>query len=658
MKEYTFCYDIEKNAWRESHNPVFQSRDIASLPLVPIVTINNRRTGETWTKAWCKKHHTYEKILHCGTDGVTTQTGCYLEGLSIPLNNHIGQTSERHDDSHSVRWQVCHDEEEGTVQILSISARFLFTREQDISSGEFMSVPNLDTYSTTEESYHISEQQPATYVSAPTPVLSCALAALQEEACKIYGFPPKLLPPQKDKHGNEFIPGDFLEAFLHRPLDMSIFFFFRYFPNKNVDTLFPRNQAENFLPLAKALQLEPTEELRYLYKSNPLALILYLLLPELGIHRKENKRKFYGLYQFCGRFFPPLPKESSDQKEEVDRDFENLKFFCHWMLHGQSEEQVADHLLSMQKNWKRWMNHSLQRFRQYVEDMPADWKENVLQYGMTGELHDRLELLQQEQVSRQNDFHYGEKEHSCECKINDYNFRLISSRKAFLQIKEVQNGYLSKSTREEIEKEATALFLLERNGRYIANIWLQGNKVRSFCHEYGDKILSVKCELIFEYWTRLHGLKQMHSPRSEYMNQLIDKQKFIIEPIDRDAEWENMSLLQMLNLPESSIRTGYYLYLCRKLMECTLLCPADSPSLEDDEKEYLTRYFPYGKRIYDAAFDGNPEAQYAMNLLYREGICTRWPDLRLAGKWYMKALESGWLEIAPNKKDIQLCNMY
>ena len=81
-----------------------------------------------------------------------------------------------------------------------------------------------------------------------------------------------------------------------------------------------------------------------------------------------------------------------------------------------------------------WKDNALKGFQLYFDTMPAEWKEEILESGMTPKVYDRLVLLHQEHASRQEDLHYEDDVRSWECKINDYNFRLISSIHRFQQV--------------------------------------------------------------------------------------------------------------------------------------------------------------------------------------------------------------------------------
>ena len=81
------------------------------------------------------------------------------------------------------------------------------------------------------------------------------------------------------------------------------------------------------------------------------------------------------------------------------------------------------------------------------------------------------------------------------------------------------------------------------------------------------------------------------------------------------------------------------------------LLKAKAPTLGTNELDYLSDCFPWANRIYEAAQNENPEAEYVMSLIYRDGYCIV-PDIRLAEIWYKRAISHNWLQIAPAKKDI------
>lgn len=673
MQEWVFCFDPEKELWQECQNLAARRPDIADIPLIPVVNLWHQRTGENWRKAWCEKHHAYEVIQRYEADGLTTEAGCRLEGISVPMTNYVSQTDYSYDTNKSsltVRWLVRHRPEEREVLLKQGTAYFMFAWEKNRRTGEFAAVPSIGYCSERDIVLRIHETDPKNCPQLPYPILLCVLKALQKDAASLYGFSPQLLMPPTDREGYDQLNRDtrtelWLEAFLNRPLDMNIFFFRKYFrnhPEFDFDALFPSNRKENFPQLAKVFCIEPTDGLRRMYKKNPLSIIFRLMLPELGIKNEDLIRKFDYLHSFCGKtmkqdyrdrlFFDPLHRKETAPQNDEAKDYENLRFYARWLSKFISEEELAHRFLSAQKNWRNSLYTAMEFFREYFTLIPEDWKKEILRDGLTLSMRDKLGVFAQEQTAKKTDFHYSDKIRSWERKVNDYNFRLISSISQFMQI--AYNLSISHGMEpEKMPGSDTSLFVMERNGRRLACIWMQGKTVQhvSFV-EYRNKILEAKCRIVFLYWLKHHGLELKYAPTNEDTYRAL-KQEFIVEPVDRDEEWNRLSLMEMAELPQDRVRPGYYLSYYRKLTECNLMRP-HAPSLHEDEQEYLSRKFVWGKPIFDAAFRGNAEAQYAMSLFYRDGIGTAWPDRRLSDAWYRRAVDSGWLRIAPATKDVNI----
>jgi hypothetical protein len=150
-------------------------------------------------------------------------------------------------------------------------------------------------------------------------------------------------------------------------------------------------------------------------------------------------------------------------------------------------------------------------------------------------------------------------------------------------------------------------------------------------------------------WLQHFDIEEKYPPHINSYHAL--EQDFTIEPVDADAEWEKMSLMDLRAVPKEKIHSGYYLYFYKNLIEASLLHPR-GPKLEDDEQAYWMKNFSVAKPLFEAAFSGHPEAQYVMSLLYSDQYCS-YINRRLADKWYNLARENGWTEIAPAQKDIR-----
>ena len=681
MNEWTFTFHIETGTWQECQNPAFLGKDISEASFVPIVSLRNERTGEEWEKAWCEKHHAYEEIESYKADQVITKNGCVLEGMAVPVKKYVTQSYYRYYDeasSFTVRWRVRNNPSEKMVYLEHDTMEIHFAWEKDDKTGEFIAVPSLGTFNKYTISLSIADgTTDHDYFKLPYDVMVCALKALQDNASLLYGFTPRVFI--NSKPGNDYDPDGYpcgydleVKAFLERPLDMSIYFFRNFFApledddtsiEKNVfDKLFPRDQRENFLILAEHLHFEPTPEYRHLYETNPLALILHMVLPELGIEKSSLISKFDHLESFCSKrvgehmyrgrmFFDPLHRKDNDEEDDEANEYKSLRFYCQWLRQHISEEELADRLLAAQKNWRGWYLATLEYFKKHFSQVPQAWKDELIATGLSAELRNKLSILEQNEDELGKNIQHHPKAHDWECKINGYNFRLIPSIDKFKRIAWNLSSSHVIERMSKVKGKTLSCFAVERNGRYLGFILVEDiNIVLDWFPDYNNYLMMAKCHLAFLYWAKRNCLE-----RDDYSLNADDSygalaQPFNVEPVHKDAEWEKLNILEMMS---KTPRPGYYLSYYRKLAEAKLL-RSRPPKLTEDEGEYIAKQYAWGKPIYEAAVKGNPEAQYIMSLFYSDSVCTFGTDMRRSNEWYKRAVESGWLEIAPDKGSMQI----
>ena len=668
MQDTCFCYDAKTKSWVELQEKELAEPDISCVPVTLVMNFSHERTGEEWQKVWCPEHQTYEDIEEMEATEIVTASGCHLKGLVTDVHFTAYQSWYSYDSPASridkVRYRVLHRPDEDTVYIITDSVTIKYAWNQN-SNESYTLFPKAFIKENISRKISIApgNESKDTTGAFPVPVILKVMEALHEDAIRIYGGDIRLLTPPTDELGYDCRWNDrraelWLDAFFHRPLDMNIYFFKKYFgKDEKFNEMFPKEQRDNFPLLAKALNIAPTNEMRKAYEDNPLSIILHLLLPELGIRDMRLIRKFSHLKSFCGKsmnkeygdslFFDPLHITEGENDNETLTEFESLRFYCLWRLRNESEEELADFLLEKQKNWRNWKYDALMAFKLQFEHVPEDLREEILQDGISGNVYDRLMIIQQHILSQITDSVCDEKALSRECKVNDYNFRLVRSIVDAVNIHRAHPFILEKR---EVFAGKT-LYTIERNGRYLGVVRVNGDSVeREEIRDYNDRILQAKCNVAYVTWARHHNLQRVYYD-PEYVD-TSKEQELNIEPVDRDDEWDRISLMDMLGVPKNRIRHGYYLQLYRKFVTVPLLKPC-APGVKDDEQDYLFSKFHLGRPIFEAAFAGNPEAQYVMSIFYRDGYCIT-PNLRLADEWYNRAKANGWQKIAPAKKDIHI----
>lgn len=658
-KDVTFCYDAEHKTWAECLVPEWNQDETDGLPIIPVLDYCDERIGDQGRRVWCEAHHAYEKIGRCTEDGIITEKGCRLKGLLIPLENglypmDIVWISDAEDERGVMRWRMKYRPEEGNVYLFRDTAHIGFNWEKK-EDDSFVLIPILRSVSHDNVTLSLREEAPPRLCNMPGPFVDVVLEALREEVIKLHGG---FLPCHR--------PIESISFFLRHPFDQSIEFFRPCFRTKTNEEsqdkefvrLFPRTRADNFPTLCSAFGVDPTEAMETAYWNNPEFFLLRLLLPELGIRQEPLIHKFHGLSDFFDGVAVDYGvellrhRQNPEATEEQDAPLADLRFYCAWRREKETEETLAMQLLKEHFSWSSWKKNALQRFHQFFDKVPQPLRDEIRQNGLTVSVCDALELIDPCHTNSEPDRIFSDQERKLECCINGFNFRLIGSYDIFTNI--FGFSVLSYCLDQETFSDKRKVFLgIERNGAWLGIILLEDGKVkRMSTNLHKRKILAAKLRIAYLCWLRHNNVKEIYSFEEDAFPALT--QEFSIGPVERDEEWEEMELRELVDLPESSVRPGYYLHLCRKLAEVR---PHRSPppTVEDDERIYLTEHYPLGKRIYDAAWGGNPEAQYVMSVFYSdEAGLFSFGDRRLSWIWYAKACENGWLETKAAKTDIRL----
>ena len=124
--------------------------------------------------------------------------------------------------------------------------------------------------------------------------------------------------------------------------------------------------------------------------------------------------------------------------------------------------------------------------------------------------------------------------------------------------------------------------------------------------------LSGSLRRAFLHFLKRTGLYEKYAVKRDDDIKIL-QEKVYANPLKED---KYLDLNEIMNMPYED---GYYIRLCEAFKKTDIHCfkvamPAEFT--ETLEKEYLMAVFPYGKQIYDAAFDGNQEAAYALFQFY------------------------------------------
>ena len=670
MEDRVFLFDYANQTWYETHDEKYFVDDISNLPYIFTSRYRNGFTGEFWEedKVWCSEHQTFEEIAECGKNFVKTSEGCKIEGIFTQTSRHSSYFY-RDDKVLCFRYRVYRDADcsiKVDVDIAGVKLCVVDLKPANIKRERFTykvefseECKDLEIIPTPQERYQdffpqanedIKEALGVDRRSSceASEVTTAILEFLREDAIKKFDFNVPIIKSN--------LP-DRIAAFLYRPLDSNIAEFKMYFFDnvEEFEKLFPKDSRENFSVLCRELGLTATDELRKCYEENPFAIVIFMMLQRFGIKNPELIQKFMHLTEFCGETLNTSRTRIgfnifSDSKTDIKNfdykatKWENLLFYCRWYLKNSSEEKLADELLRLNKNFDWTLYRAWDIFRSYFDEISAELKDEILQSGISSDTVNKLVLIEDDRNFFVNDVNFSDEEKNFECKINGYNIRCVNS---FRKLENISVKLKKISSHNLVNKDST-VFAVEKNGRYIDIVALDAgkysNKIGRYYGSYNEIVEGTEIQrevaAIILYWTSHFGTG---CPDLRYSNLKPCFKNFVIESVDEDKNFENLSLLKLLQLPEEKICTGYYLMLYRRFAEVNLY---ENSKLKhfDNEKDFLMNLFPLGERIYNAAFDGNAEAQYVLSKMYRCGFCFDYFNIDKSNRWYKKALENGWLE--------------
>ena len=156
---------------------------------------------------------------------------------------------------------------------------------------------------------------------------------------------------------------------------------------------------------------------------------------------------------------------------------------------------------------------------------------------MTCSYNENNEKFEENFEKNDMDYLYEKEDFSRECKINDYNFRLVRSRKVYDHI--MRLIYYKQSDKMEIGKYI--VYIMERNDRSLANIVVEKiNEERvlnrydmNYIEDWGDEILLLKCRIAIYAWCRYVGVYENYFFSLDDFGDIM-KQDFIIEPAEKN----------------------------------------------------------------------------------------------------------------------------
>ena len=661
MQERIFRFDIPSHDWTECTDEKYGAGDPECVPHFVVVSEQEDTMLPMRQKVWCETHQMYEEVKGWQGDTLTTSAGCRMWGFATEITN-LSESAYYSGKPATICWRVS-QREDGTVFIgrvngwISTLRCWEFQRE-DLADVPYWSLGPSQGLSLRLFPKQIFPQKPS--ISIPSIVADAALDYLLDAAEAQYGKRPRL---PACSHNGSFSNGmTRLLAFLDYPFHMALWYYKDFFGSWHQKKTLAEDEENIFPYLCEGLNLQPTEELRTHFERNPLALAVTALLRVFGVKTPSLMDNFmdketlfgespaYVLHHKLSQNLFSSPQRgdfSSDlfENDETARSFlkgveasyygwEEMLFYCRWRLFKEGEERLAAHLRDMDAHWTPRFLKTVKLFCHNYPDLSAALRDDLLREGLTVEMHNRMIRRVNEKAIGKPDFSYSPEEKRYECRIGDYTFRLIESNTDFRAVLAAAEIYGGNNFLNQPDNGILRVAMY-KNGKAVAVILLSGVSKLIYdlhlcgCHELQEASLRI-AYLRWMNWTGLykkHGL--FYEEDYPYLTEEVHA-----EPLENKPS----SLYEMLRLPEEKIRHGYYIQLYRMLKEAclqTFLVPSRHPCDEEDkhltrqssllepnsgsEMDYLMRVFPYGERIYKAAFRGVREAQKVLSLCYANG---------------------------------------
>ena len=693
MERY-FIHNVEANQWRLCEEPQLNKIDIECVPIVFIVK------DEGISRAWCPHHRTYEEVTTFATTEVQTAAGCHLHGICVEYTI-SAQTKKmpvqdilklKKPVSLPARWWLYRRD---AAHPLILGTEFLELRTRPAPYVEpYPYEPLLKKFSYYNSPLELGKEYHYTSRSVddsqlPSIVAKAVIEVLKDDAEKRFGIRPSTFSGLEGR--------DKLHAFVERPLDLNSALLRPYF--KDFDKNFPVTSTDNFHPFCQHLGIHPPKSLRRLYQKNPVALIEYRALIELGF-RDYNHMRILLAYPRIGNIdfsehcaswergtsytrysFPFLANEQDTPTElveapqkrktpsgggdritqdEIDmllngmvspsrdcRDYtawERLYGFVHFFLSRRGEAWTARYLTTLaHSGWNRWCDDMCSMMEQYGHKFSEEVKGAFARYGFAESVHARMVMELNCMKYIHHAIRYTKEERWLECDIGGYAFRLFPNTDVMLQVGREMNNCIASYMNRALQKDCTLLFV-QKDRRTYACIEARGIQVMQALgpHNHqlqGDALSAVRI------W--MHMLVLENHAGMLFSDAWKEADVLTAKSLDKENFWlYNMeSLVKRISAGVgdgciAAFLTKFVTSIAKdEAVRQKYVLAAPAREVRDERRE-LSRVCPILLRVLDAAEAGNGEAMWGMYYLFG-APCGIFPeDATMAEKWKERARET------------------
>lgn len=657
MLEIAFQYDPTQDKWVRCMAKEYVQREIETIPCVLVMKYENEgytRNLEFFEERYvfCRKHNKQEKVTVVRHNHVISATGCVFEGLVSTGTMVLSAYGYSHSETYvPFRWRIFQKEASGPINIAAdvaevppsrASARMIWHNfSLSVHIGKRRMV--ISKIKGTDSEGWITK----IHIEMPEIVVETAIEALRESTKLATGIKPSVLSRMK---GNACIT-----AYIERPFDLNIVFlkpFLRHYIGKKFDEIFPYDCKDNYRKVCQLLDINPPKSLRKAYSYNPYAIVWYMLFQYWRIKDINLMQKFFYLDEFVADM--PLKKFyiTSDESKRIEclgdclQEWNAMNRYCVWRLSQEGEKKFLHWLyqVSSADVLQSWQRDIINAFYHHESALSDGIKRILLRDGLTQYVHDQISWevtayskgLEDVQIS------YEPSILAYQCIINGYEFRLVQDTHTLRHVGLLLQNCVA-TYRESVIDHRSIIVVVRHEDKYVACIEIQPK--RGIVQALGMKNQRLNGEvlLVCRYWVKLEKLHvdTNHLDFPDSSQELFDLEAATVETSPYQKIVEDTDATELIALDEDNIQPGYYRKLGIQLLRGPKQNISAPPWMQfEDEQAYLMYVFPQGQRIYDAAFNGNTEAQIVLGMMYCCGSVFR-RDTEKTLTWFSKAAQNG-----------------
>ena len=586
--ELAFRYDHEKEEWVQCTDKLLIEQDIERLPTVLLVKYVGYDNDGYYVR--CPYHCRDEMLQSSGNGEFITVDGCRFDGLVGTIEKqyttcfyYVRCRSDKRYRFVPFRWRVYQRGDDSPINIAAdvLYIDTLFSNSsmnwKNISFSidvvkKKMIISKVRTWNGERPQFHyakdmtvfLKEWTEITGIEIPDIVVDMAMNSLQEGIQSKYGIKPSTLSRVKGALK--------IMAFVKRPFDLNIVFLKNFLgdfinddqTHDNFDMVFPYEQKDNYRELCRLLEIKPPKSLRKAYTFNPYAIVWYMIFRQWGIEDVNYMQRFLYLgNSICGLRLQNFRYNKENKKviccaENETARWESAELYCKWLKQRNKVKRMLNwfYTVSTEESLSDMQWDILRAFRDYNEQLSDAVKNRLLCDGLTTYVHNDIsnEITNISQGSKHYRIRHGEEILKYECKINQYEFRLVHDTAILSELGSIFHNCVATYEKRVINHESIIMYVLD-GADYLACIEINGiGHVIQALGKY-NKNISGPVSRVISFWAGLNRLNisKVNFGRINKADIAKDFSQAIIKPLSHNRTVWDETQQDELSLSENEL---------------------------------------------------------------------------------------------------------